>query len=218
MTVLTTAWRAAGSPARSDIAIAGICARCGSPAELTPARAVISKTFTGFGGWIDPSGHGLCPACCWGYDTDALRLSPHLVEADPPHLTRLTKTQTGELLQQGCLGSGQALVVPLRAGRKHLVPTAAWGRVTTDNTQLPWGDSDARRLRIVARLRGLGFGTRMLAAPAPAYPTLRRLPATDWPQVISWWGELDPWRVADSPWLALALHVTTPLTTKEHTS
>lgn len=212
MTVLTTAWRAAGSPMRTDIAIAGICARCGKPAELSPARAVISKTFTGFDGWIDPSGHGLCPVCCWGYDVDALRLSPHLVDADPPRLTCLTKGQVGELLQRGRLGSGHALVVPLRPGRKHLMPIAGWGRVTIDNTQVPWGEDDAGRLRVLARLRGLGFGTRMLAAPAPAYPALRRLPAKDWPQVISWWGELDPWRTADSPWLALALHVTIPLT------
>jgi hypothetical protein len=215
VTVLTIAWRAAGAPSRKDIAVAGICARCGNSAELSPARAVISKTFTGFEGWVDPSGHGLCPACCWAYSTDILRLSPHLVTANPEAMSRLTKAEVGEILQRGPLERGCALVVPLRPGRKHLMPTATWGRVTVEDAHLPWAAADARRLQVVARLRTLGFGTRMLASAAPAYPALRRLPAPDWPQVLSWWAELDPWRAADSPWLALALHVTVPADSKE---
>ncbi len=217
MTVLATAWRAAGAPLRSDIALAAICARCGRSAELTPARHAVSKSFTGYEDWVDPSGHGLCPTCCWAYSTESLRLRAHLVTADPISLAALTKTEVVEHLQRGALEAGYAVIVPLRPGRKHLMPAAVWGRVTIEDAQLSWSAADATRLTTVAKLRSLGFGTRMIAAPAPAYSTLRRLPAQDWAQVISWWGELDPWRTVDSPWLALALHVTIP-TTKEPVS
>lgn len=212
MTVLTTAWRAVGAPSRADIVVSGICARCGCSAELSPARAVVSKSFTGFEGWLDPSGHGLCAACCWAYSTDALRLSAHVVTADPPALTTLTRTQVGELLGRGPVGVGCAVVVPLRPGRKHLMHAAVWSRVTIDDAQLPWGARDAARLRIMAQLRDLGFGTRMLTGTAPPFPTLRKLPADQWARVVQMWAELDPWRISDSPWLALALHVTIPAT------
>ena len=208
MTVPATAWQAAGAPLRNDIALAGLCARCGRSAELTPARKAVSKSFTGYEDWVDPSGHGLCPTCCWAYSTDALRLSAHLVTSDPIALVALTRTEVGERLRHGALAAGYALVVPLRPGRKHLMPSAAWGRVTIDAAQLPWTTADAARLRTVARLRDLGFGTRMLAEAAPAFTQLRRLPYEQWPQVLAWWSELTQWRTPDSPWLALALHVT----------
>ncbi len=210
MTVLTTAWRAAGAPLRDDIAIAGRCARCGRPAELSPARKVISKSFTGYDDWVDPSGPGLCATCCWAYSTDTLRLSAHLVTADPIALVELPRFEVGKRLQQGALTPGCAVVVPLRPGRKHVMQAAEWGRVTIEDTQLPWSGDDAARLRTVAQLREMGFGSRMLAAAAPAFAQLRRLPEEQWPQVMAWWSELAPWRTPDSPWLALALHVTVP--------
>lgn len=210
MTVLATAWRAAGAPLRSDIALAGICARCGRPAELTPARRAVSRSFTGYEDWVDPSGHGLCATCCWAYSTESLRLSAHLVTADPISLVALSRSQVGERLQQGALASGYAVVVPLRPGRKHLMPAAAWGRVTIEDAHLPWSAADAARLRTVSQLRGLGFGTRMLAEAAPAFTQLRRLAPEQWPQVMAWWAELTQWRTPESPWLALALHVTVP--------
>lgn len=217
MTVLATAWRAAGAPLRSDIALAGICARCGRPAELTPARHAVSKSFTGYEEWVDPSGHGLCATCCWAYSTDQLRLSAHLVTADPISLTALDKAQVGELLERGPIGAGDAVIVPLRPGRKHLLPVAAWGRVTIEDAQLPWSAADAGRLTVVARLRSLGFGSRMLAAAAPAFSQLRRLDPEMWPQVLAWWAELADWRTPDSPWLALALHITVPMTDPKET-
>jgi hypothetical protein len=36
--------------------------------------------------------------------------------------------------------------VPLRPGRKHLLPTATWGHVTVDDAQLPWSTTDTARL------------------------------------------------------------------------
>ena len=218
VTVSTTAWRAVGAPVRDDSAVGGVCARCGQPAELTAAHMVVSKSFTAFDDWVDPSGHGLCPGCCWAYTTTELRLTPHLVTADPPALRTLTRLQAGRHLQAGRVDGGHAMILPLRPGRKHLLPSASWGQVTVDDAHLTWTDTDAHRLRTVAFLRQLGFGTRMLAAAAPPFTGLQRLPPRDWTQVTVRWSELDPWRINNSPWLALALHVTVspdPATSKE---
>lgn len=215
MTVMTTAWRAAGAPVRSDIAVSGVCARCGQRGELTSARAVISKSFTGFESWVDPSGLGLCPSCCWGYATPELRLVPHLVTVEPAALTALSKADVSALLAAGGLAAGQAVIVPLRPGRKHLLPTAHWGRVTVDDAHLSWNVDDARRLQTVQQLRDLGFGTRMLGAGAPPFTALRKLPAQQWSTVIDGWAQLDPWRAGPSPWLALALHITVPPTSEK---
>ena len=50
----------------------------------------------------------------------------------------------------------------------------------------------------------------MLTEPAPPFPVLRRLPVGDWAGAMRDWAQLAPWRTQPSPWLDLALHVTTP--------
>lgn len=209
MDVLTAAWLAAGARPAPALTRAGRCARCSTLAELTAVRSAISKTFTGFEGWGDPGGTGLCGACAWAYTTPQLRAEPHLVTRQPVGLRRLQRTDIRAVLLTGALDPCLALVVPLRPGRKHVVPTARWGRVTVDDAVLPWGDSDAARLGELIELRGRGFGSRMLTEPAPSYHVLRRLPPDQWQPTMRAWQQLAPWRAPDSPWLPLALHVTT---------
>jgi len=209
-TVLTAAWAAAHSPS-SSTSPPGSCARCAARGSLTPVKAVVSKVFTAFDGWVDPSGQGgLCPTCAWGYQHPELRCRPHLVTRDPAGLVALDRAATFERLAAGPLEPTAAVIVPLRPGRKHLFPAASWGRVTLDDVQLPWIAAAADLLRLVALLRGRGFGTRMLTEPAPPFPVLRRLPAQEWAPTMHDWGLLDPWRTQPSPWLDLALHITTP--------
>lgn len=206
--VVTAAWTAAGQPRRADAIGAAVasCARCAASAELVPTRRVVSKVFTAFDGWTEPSGTGLCPPCCWAYTHPDLRLLPHLVSQQPT-LASLALTETYALLAAGPLEPERALTVPLRPGRKHLLPASRWGQVTLDDVAVAWRLSDSLGLRTVARLRSLGFGTRMLSEPAPAWSVLRRHPRVEWRQISADWARLQRWRPR-SPWLSLALHLT----------
>jgi hypothetical protein len=210
MDVLTAAWIGSGAPV-TDRATAGLgaCARCGTAGDLVPARSVISRSFTGFDGWLSPAGPGLCRVCSWGYATAGLRAGAHLITRTPATVQALTRDQAGAVLTSP-LAADRALVVPLRPGRKHVLPDAVWGRVSVDDAHLPWGEHDAALLQLVIDLRGKGFGSRMLAEPAPPYPVLQTLPRGCWRPVLQAWEQLASWRAPDSPWLPLALHVTLP--------
>lgn len=212
MTVLTTAWKAAGvDSAGGDV---GACARCSRQGPLTPAREVVSKTFTAYDSWARPSGRGLCPACTWGYSSPELRSSIHLITREPAAVHACTRQQARRLLEAVALPVDHVLVVPLRPGRKHLLPDADWGRIVLDDAQISWTTDDAQRLRTLRQLREHGFGTRMLRAPSPPFAVLQRLPAGTWASVMDAWRALAPWRTDVSPWLDVALHLTMP-TTKE---
>lgn len=216
MNVLTAAWTATGAPVAPHApGVAGACARCAEVGDLVSVRGVISKTFTGFDDWVDPNGPGVCSACAWGYSTPALRVAPHLIVRDPAAIQELSRVEVGLLLQRGGLEPGLAVVVPLRPGRKHVLPAAEWGRVSIEDAQLPWRDRDAGLLQLVVDLRDRGFGTRMLIEPAPPFQVLQTLPRCQWAQVMRLWNRLAPWRTPDNPWLALALRVTTPTSAKE---
>jgi len=212
MTVLTAAWSGAGCPERRATRL-GPCACCATRGPLAPIRSVVSKTFTGFQGWADPSGPGLCAACAWGHSNPVLRSASHLITRDPVALQQLSRHEVGVRLLAGALSSDVAVVVPLRPGRKHLLPAAVWGRVMADDVHLPWRAEDATRLGVVAELRSLGFGTRMLTSPAPAFHVMSSLSPAQCLHVLQLWDQLSVWRTPDNPWLPLALHVTTP--TKE---
>ncbi|MGF0118744.1 hypothetical protein ACQFYA_20825 [Promicromonospora sp. Marseille-Q5078] len=214
MDVLTAAWSAQTTTAHPAPATGARCARCASRAAVHPARQAVSKSFTGYDDWTEPRGTHLCPACTWAYTTPALRTHPHHITRAPGCEPR-SRAQVTERLLAGALGAKEALVIPLRPGRKHLVPVATWGHITTDHARVPWTDTDAQLLDALTRLRASGFGSRMLAEPAPPFHTLSRAPRTSWTQIFTDWEQLHPWREPDSPWLPLALHITTPTTTKE---
>lgn len=207
--VLAAAFTAAQPPAPpAGSADRGDCARCpASDAPLIPTRLVVSKVFTAFDGWRDPTGHGVCAACAWAYQTRSLRRWPYLVTTKPG-LRQLTPADLGRLLQQP-LPAEVACIVPLRPGRKHLLPTAHWGRVTVDDASLTWTSADAARLAALRRLRRLGFGPRQLAEPAPAWGVLRRLPPKQRREVHHEWAVLAPWR-RSRLWFDVAVLATTP--------
>lgn len=215
MDVLTAAWVGAGSPSPHAAPLTGECSHCRSPDHLVPVRAVVSKQFTGFDGWANPSGRGVCPGCAWGYSTVELRAGAHLVTRDPPTLSRLDRAAVADLMRLGPLNADRALVVPLRPGRKHLLPAAVWGRVSVEDVDLSWSDQEVHRLRQVDRLRALGFGSRMITAPAPPFQVMKTLAPRRFRQALDAWGQLEPWRQPGNPWMALAVHITTPTTTKE---
>ena len=180
----------------------GSCARCGHEDQLKATRAVVSKNFTGFDRWSDVRGRGLCSVCAWGYTAEGLREHPHLVLSSGT-LQRLSGAALHMLLGRP-LNCEQAIIVPLRAGRQHLVPEALWGRVTMDHAALTWTVRDVERLTAVRRLLDAGFGSRMLEEPAPAYGVVRRLERADLEQVLSDWAVVEPWRCRPL-WLGVAV-------------
>ena len=58
MDVLTAAWTAAGRPQPGLDSQDDRCARCGQAGPVVALRAVISRIFTAYDGWTDPTGTG----------------------------------------------------------------------------------------------------------------------------------------------------------------
>ena len=144
------------------------CARCGRrTGQLTPTGRVVSAKFTGFDDWVGPPTFGVCRDCAWALHTKGLRLHPLVVHRTTPSVTTATRGELAALLA-GPLPLQVSVTVPLRPGRKHLLPSARWGHVTTGDATLRWGPGDAARLHAMHRLRRGGFGGRMLDRPRPA--------------------------------------------------
>jgi hypothetical protein len=207
--VVSAAWAAAGRPQpHPSPGRTAPCARCARPGALTPVTEVVSRKFTGWDGWADLASPGLCPPCTWAYRTKELRTSPAIITAAPLRLEQPALACVARILAAR-LPARTAVLVPLHPGRKHLLPSASWGTITTGEATFGWTAGDADRLQALTRLRHDGFGTRMLARPAPAYAVLRRLADTRRGPALDDWTALRPWRER-RPWLTLALCLTTP--------
>jgi len=208
MDVLTAAFTAAPRPVTITPTARGNCSRCAAAdVPLAPTRHVVSKVFTAFEGWGNPSGAGLCPACTWAYRTPVLRMSAHLVTTQPRMVT-LTPSRLRKVLQHP-VEADAAVVVPLHPGRKHLLPAAQWGRIAVEDAALTWTGADADRLSSMHTLRSLGFGPRLLVAEAPQWQVLRRLPPAQRRRVQQEWPLLNTWR-RSRLWFDLAVLASTP--------
>lgn len=206
MDPVTAAWIASGSPPASTSGSRGSCARCLRADELTLTSKVVSDNFTAYGDWLNPQGRGLCPPCTWAYATPALRAKAQLVTREPTSLTPIGPAQLFQALQKSST-LDIAIAVPSRAGRKHVLPLARWGRVQLDDTSISWTSADVDRLHVVAVLRGSGATRADLAQAAPAWRVLSTIPAGERARFLAQWAQLQPWRQA-KPWLQLALLAT----------
>lgn len=192
-----------GSPPRGP---GESCARCGQDSAHTPVSRVLSKSFTAWDEWVTPGRGLLCPACEWGYRHPPLRQSPTVVATDPPRFTLLTPHELRDLLRDP-VDQATAVAVPLRHGRKHVLPAARWGTVCVDGVCVPWTRADCDRLDVLEQLRGRGVRWQAFAAPAPPWPAVT---AAGTPQeVLDAWAQLAPWR-ARRTWLDLAVYATAP--------
>lgn len=177
----------------------GGCARCGHvTAEMTPVGQVISRRFTGYESWTNLAGRHLCQVCVWVYRHRTLRTHAHVVTRCPASVTLANRDLLRRVLSTP-VPADVAVIIPLRPGRKHLLPDAQWGHLTVDETHLRWSEGDAARLTVMSRLRGLGFTEVMLRDDAPSYTVLHRVPADQWAIVFDDWERLGAWRHAD-PW------------------
>lgn len=204
-----SAWQAAGSPCPMTPATGpSLCGCCGTTAETWPAKKAISRNFTGYDHWARPAHPWLCAACTWSYTDPALRDHPHLLTRTPPAITQTSLDTIANRLCQGPLTSDSALVVPLRPRRRHLLPHAAWGRISLDTATIPWTARDATLMSDYRWLRRQGFSATHITARAPDFTQLQRCPAQTRSQILSTWQRLHAWRCPDSPWLALASRIT----------
>lgn len=203
MDVVPTAWLASGQPSPDGLPmpLSGQCARCGAGGPIWSTAYVVSKNFTGWDGWRDPAGSGLCQACAWAYRDSALRSHVlHITRA--PSVKSLSSPALLELLKHP-VTADTALAVPLRRGRKHVLPSAAWGRICVDDTTISWSAADRERLIAFCRLRRRGFTVEMIRREAPPYRQVATLTASALKSVMSDWTAVAGWRHR-SPWFNLA--------------
>lgn len=211
--VVEVAWRANGSPAvvsTPPAAALGPCSRCSTEDRLAPTLSVVSRNFSSYDGWADPSGPGLCRACTWAYRNPMLRTVPHLIVRWPELLQPLDCAGLSAVLDRP-VDANSAVVVPLRPGRKHVVSGASWGHVVTDDQLLTWGSLDVARLHLVRTLRESGFSAADLHQPAPPYPMVTQLDPAQLAWVLDAWEELRPWRSRPA-WLQVAVRAQQPRT------
>lgn len=185
------------------------CARCACAAATTKVSEVVSRKFTAWDTWADPASPRLCSACTWGYRTTQLRAETFLVTRPPrgPGCQPLTPPDLLEVLLEGPVPSDCLISLPLRAGRRHVLPTARFGQVCLDGTNLSWSTGDARRLQLVAHLRSEGVPWTAFTEPAPPWRALRQ--CNDPNQMLHSWDELAAWRQSGL-WLQTALAATHP--------
>ncbi|MDV6310002.1 hypothetical protein [Gordonia amicalis] len=190
------------------------CCCCGRPGgELVAATSVISRKFTDADTWVY-GGPWLCRACGWAYATTELRRSVYLIDQHPAARTLIDRTRLGELLAAGPLEVTRAVILPVR-GRRHILPTAAWGWVCTDDTAMRWDTTAVARLNDLRWLRGLpGIRAAMLTAPVPPMSVMRTQPADIWPELIARWESLRPWRTHPGAWWDAAIALSTPAPVK----
>lgn len=203
---MRTAWRA--EHPHEELPAGGQCARCADGAAAIPVSAVVSRKFTAWDTWMAPHADLLCPPCAWSYRTPALRAQALLVvcDRDSPSSTALDPDGLRQALGSP-VPSRATISLPLRAGRKHVLPAARLGQVCVDGTNISWSPGDAQRLAVVADLRGAGAPARAFHDPAPPWGVLSR--SKDPARVLSCWDQLEPWR-ASQVWLEVALAATHP--------
>ncbi len=183
------------------------CARCATAAATAATTKILHRGFTSVDDWKAPTSTALCPACIWCYSTAQLRSSVLKVTAAPAGLTLLTLPQL--LLELGqTVRQDVAIALPSRPGRKHMLPSAAWGRVTLDEQPLTWSSADATRLNTLADLRRLGASATDLLKPVPAWKMVTMTPASARPALLSAWEDLAPWRRSPA-WMTVAIIATT---------
>lgn len=206
MSVAAAAWRSLHpTPASHAADAVGPCASCGVHTDTgIPVASVVSAKFTNWdllrhGGPGDPH---WCPACHWSYTDPLLRTEPLLIHTDGTS-TRPTPTVLRALLIAP-LPLTAAVTLPV-GKRKHLLPQARWGSVTSDHGPMPWTARDAFRFITVLRLRRLGFTEADLRRDAPPFDPFARLAADEQGRTLSDWQEVNTWRTAQSTFtMALA--------------
>lgn len=194
-----------GPPAAGEQA----CGRCGRrQCVTTPCRQAVSRKFTMFDDWVSPGGD-LCQVCAWGLSGAGLRSTVMAVESG---LVRdLDGVDLAALLSRP-LSDQTAVVLPLRPGRKHLLPAARWGHVVVDDVAVRWGAGEVVLRAEMAWLRSRDFSVAMIHDGNPDVGLLRRIPTPEIADVLDALDRVRRWR--HSPHWQIAVRASTSSSTR----
>lgn len=168
----------------------GLCLRCGQAGDVIATRQVVSARFTDWdrqqpATLVADEHVGWCRACAWAYlckenRTRALWITPtNATVVSPPELKeRLVEPVPADV----------AVSVPV-GRRKHVLPHAGWGVVTTDTGAIAWGRAHANVLRLVRQVRDAGVSVTELDGAAPPFRVAVQPDAgwlvDVWPQIVA---------------------------------
>ena len=182
------------------------CGRCQVSAPLTLFKDIVSNNFTGWGA-IDPSSVGLCQPCTWGYKDPQLRVRSVIVSSDGDAL--FATPDYLRTLLSAPLAPDVAISIPY-AGKKHILPSAEWGMVVSDDGALSWRSTEAELILILIKLRNLGVYESELMEPAPPFRSVAALSfdTDNMIGLLSLWEELRYWQ--NGPHIKVAIRATRP--------
>ncbi|MBB1033155.1 hypothetical protein G6031_01950 [Dietzia sp. CQ4] len=105
-----------------------------------------------------------------------------------------------------------AVVLPLRPGRKHLLPTARWGHVVVDDVAVRWGGAEVVLRAEMAWLRARDFSVAMIQDGSPDIGILRRIPTHEMSDVLEALERVRRWR--NCPHWQIAVRASTSSSTR----
>jgi hypothetical protein len=190
-------WDALGQPRPHGAPMnkTGLCARCGTAAsDASRVKVVVSDKFTGWADYTHTPDPLWCVPCAWAHTAVEARTRAWRI-TDGAAVEATTPIVRDELAAP--LPLQVALIVPL-SRHKHILPTAKWGHVTTDDRTLLWTAAEADRFRTVLWLRHLGFNESALSDPTPRFEHLSTLDGPTMQRVLDQWATLAAWRHDDT--------------------
>jgi len=147
--------------------------------------------------------------CAWGLGGAGLRSS--ILEIRPGQVRELDAATLAELLSHP-VTEQTAVVLPLRPGRKHLLPEARWGHVVVDDVAVRWGGAEVILRAEMAWLRARDFSVSMIHDGTPDVGILRRIPTDELADVLESLERVRRWR--RSPQWQVAVRASTISSTR----
>ncbi|SPX94815.1 Uncharacterised protein [Mycobacterium xenopi] len=174
---------------------------------MTSSR-IISEKFTGFDAWPFGS-RRLCAPCAWAYSHQPTAQPALLITTDT-----VTEYADGaglsDVLAVGELPTTHAAVLPT-ARRRHILPTAQWGHLATDNLVVRWDASAAAKLADLVWLRtAMGATWPQLSRLAPPARLVTAHPREHWSRIMTAWSQLQAWRTVPPLWASARILSNTP--------
>lgn len=190
------------------------CGRCQLIEPITVYKNIISNNFTGWGA-IDPSAEGLCDSCSWGYRDPQLRTTPVIIRSEGVAIFAVSDQL--KLLLSMSLSPDISISIP-HAGKKHLLPSAEWGMVVSDDGPLAWRSTEANLIKIISKLRFFGVYESEFMEPAPPYRAVAAIVQdTDGMiELLDLWAELRFWQ--NGPHIKIAIRATRQTQVRENVS
>lgn len=161
------AWQESGSPVHKFAEDAnqqscGLCYR-----QMDKKISVTKFASEKFTDWDKMQHLSLCLSCTWAYTELDNRLKRILIT--PSEILSLEdKSATTQVLHQSSSESF-SIVVPV-SGKKHVLPYAKWGTLTSDHGAVEWNQHMATIVSAIAFLRSLKVSEKNILQHLPYIP------------------------------------------------